>query len=231
MRQTFKLHKLLTFLFAACVFVGATPSSRGHAGFEYKVFSHFTLVQQAAMQVNEQMQKDSPSQIPQITPQGSAAMMSEVESQIEDALNELGADGWELVTARRHVLRSQAAGPIERAPIWGGLIPNTALAEFRRRKNHSAMVIRELIGPQDRVEHIAKHGIRPHDVEEVCFGHPLVLRARSEDRNPVYYVLGRTIAGQYLFCVVIQFPKGNGYPVTARPMTDAEKRRFKQRKR
>jgi uncharacterized protein len=44
----------------------------------------------------------------------------------------------------------------------------------------------------------------------------------------VYYVLTQTLDGRYLFCVVIQFPDGRGYPVTARPMTDNEKRRYKQ---
>jgi len=88
------------------------------------------------------------------------------------------------------------------------------------------MTIRELIWPHDRVEHIAKHGVQPHEVEEVCFGDPLVLRGRTEGANPVYYVLGQTSAERYLFCVVIQFPDGKGYPVTARPMTENERKRF-----
>jgi len=82
--------------------------------------------------------------------------------------------------------------------------------------------------PRDRVEHIASHGVLPHEVEEVCFGGPLVLRGKSEGENPVYYVLGQTNGGRYLFCVVIQFPDAKGYPVTARPMTDNEQRRFSQ---
>jgi uncharacterized protein len=72
----------------------------------------------------------------------------------------------------------------------------------------------------------ARHSVVPEEVEEVCFGTSLVLRAESEGENPVYYVLGQTYAGRYLFCVVIAFPDGRGYPVTARPMTDKEKKRF-----
>jgi hypothetical protein len=34
------------------------------------------------------------------------------------------------------------------------------------------MFIRQLIWPEDRVEHIAGHDVRPEEVEEVCFGHP-----------------------------------------------------------
>ena len=90
------------------------------------------------------------------------------------------------------------------------------------------MQIRELVWPQDRVEHAAGHGVRPHEVEEVCFGHPLVLRGKSEGKRPVYYVLGQTDSGRCLFCVVIRFPDARGYPVTARPMTGNERHRFNQ---
>ena len=94
------------------------------------------------------------------------------------------------------------------------------------------MIIRELIWPHDQVEHIAAHGVRVSEVEEICFGNPLVLRGRTEGANPVYYVLGQTDAGRYLFCIVIQFPHGKGYPVTARPMTENEQKRFnRSRKR
>jgi len=90
------------------------------------------------------------------------------------------------------------------------------------------MKIYEFIWPADRVAHIAQHGVRPEEVEDVCFGRALVQRTKSAGANPVYYVLGQTAAGRYLFCVVIQFPDGKGFPVTARPMTQKEQRRFNQ---
>ena len=74
------------------------------------------------------------------------------------------------------------------------------------------MKIHEFIWPEDRVEHIARHGIHPEEVEEVCFSRALVQRTRSAGANPAYYVLGQTAAGRYLFSVVIQFPDGNGFP-------------------
>ena len=92
------------------------------------------------------------------------------------------------------------------------------------------MMIEELIWPYDRVEHIARHGVRPAEVEEVCFGNPLILRGRTEGTNPAYYVLGQTDPGRYLFCVVIQFPDGKGYPVTARSMTANEQKRYNRSK-
>ncbi len=90
------------------------------------------------------------------------------------------------------------------------------------------MRIGEFVWPKDRIDHIASHGITPEEVEETCFGKALVQRARSEGQNPVYYVLGPTMDGRYLFCVVIQFPDGKGYPITARPMSETEKRRYRQ---
>lgn len=93
------------------------------------------------------------------------------------------------------------------------------------------MKIYELVWPADRIEHIAEHNIRPEEVEEVCFGRPFIQRAKSFGKNPVYYVLGQTTAGRYLFCVVIEFPDERGFPVTARPMTPKEKRRFNRWRR
>jgi len=86
--------------------------------------------------------------------------------------------------------------------------------------------IHELIWPSDRIGHIGRHGVEPYEVEEVCFGKALVLRAKSTGENPAFYVLGQTDAGRYLFCLVLQFPDGRGYPVTARPMTAGEKDRY-----
>lgn len=93
------------------------------------------------------------------------------------------------------------------------------------------MPISEVLWPEERVDHIAQHGVRPEEFEEVCFGASLVLRAKATGPNPVYYVLGETDAGRTLFCVVIEFPGGRGYPVTARDMTTKEKRRYAEWKK
>jgi uncharacterized DUF497 family protein len=93
------------------------------------------------------------------------------------------------------------------------------------------MQIHEFIWPEERVEHIARHGVTPEEVEQVCFGKSFVRRAKSEGENPVYYILGQTDAGRYLFCVVIRFPDGKGYPVTARGMTAKEKSSYQKWKK
>ena len=91
---------------------------------------------------------------------------------------------------------------------------------WERPSRIAELEISEFVWSDDRLTHIGRHGIEPTEFEEVCFGKPLVLRAKSEGKNPVYYVLGETEAGRHLFCVVISFPEGKGYPVTARDMTE-----------
>jgi len=93
------------------------------------------------------------------------------------------------------------------------------------------MAIHEFVWPQDRIDHIACHGVTPQEVDQVCFSRCLVQRAKSQGENPVYYVRRETDAGRCLFCVVIEFPDGRGFPVTARPMTHREERRYRQWKK
>jgi uncharacterized DUF497 family protein len=90
------------------------------------------------------------------------------------------------------------------------------------------VTIQGFVWPQDRIDHIARHGVTPEEVEQVCLGRPLVQRAKSQGQHPIYYILGQTEAGRYLFSVVIRFPDGKGYVVTARPMTDKEKGRYRR---
>ena len=93
------------------------------------------------------------------------------------------------------------------------------------------MPISEVLWPEDRVDHIARHGVTPEEFEQACFGLPFVLRAKATGQNPVYYLLGETDAGRPLFCVVIEFPGNKAYPVTARDMTTKEKRRYAEWKK
>ena len=54
------------------------------------------------------------------------------------------------------------------------------------------MPVSGILWPEERVDHIGQHGVRPEEFEEVCFGVSLVLRAKATGPNPVYYVLGET---------------------------------------
>lgn len=82
----------------------------------------------------------------------------------------------------------------------------------------------------DRVHHIAeRHGVTPIEVEEVCFGDPLVVRGPGKKRKRLYYALGQTVTGRYLFVVLKPLGKGSALPITARDMTPAQRQRYLRR--
>jgi len=66
--------------------------------------------------------------------------------------------------------------------------------------------------------------VTPGEVEDVCFGHPWILRGQ----NGGYGAYARTVAGQYL--VVFLYPRASGIysMATAREMTLAERRRYER---
>ncbi len=104
----------------------------------------------------------------------------------------------------------------------------TTIWQHRSKTSGKTGMIESLLWPEDRIEHIARHNVSPEEFDQVCFGRALLLRAKAQGPNPVYHVLGQTDAGRYVFCVVIAFPDGYGYPVTARTMTAREQRRYRQ---
>jgi uncharacterized protein len=91
------------------------------------------------------------------------------------------------------------------------------------------MRLKGLKWSEQQVAHIGRHGVSVREFEQVCRSPArVVFRARSEGPSPVFNVFGQTADGRHLFCVVIRFADGNGYPVTAREMTEREKRRYRK---
>jgi len=87
----------------------------------------------------------------------------------------------------------------------------------------------ELVWEEWHLEHIAiKHKVRPREVEEACFEgeSARVLRGRGRGEEKLYYILGKTLGGRYLFIVVKPRGKGKAKVITARDMNDLEKRRY-----
>jgi len=90
------------------------------------------------------------------------------------------------------------------------------------------MRINELEWDDYRIEHIARHNVRPDEVWEVCQD-PLHLAHRQGQNR--YRLYGQTRDGRYLF-VVLEHKGGAVYkPITARDMTDGEKRSFRRLQR
>ena len=69
---------------------------------------------------------------------------------------------------------------------------------------------------------IDKHNVFPSEVEEVYQLDPLILSGQD-----LYYALGQTHAGRYLFVVFRKSAKHKIKIISAREMTKTEKKRFK----
>ena len=77
----------------------------------------------------------------------------------------------------------------------------------------------------DRVEHIARHGITPDEVEEVLAAAAVFKRGRSS----VYEAWGQTASGRCLLVIFRYLGHNRGWPVTARDMDENEKRFFRRK--
>ena len=74
--------------------------------------------------------------------------------------------------------------------------------------------------------HIAAHGVGTAEVEGVLFDRASKQRTGREGTLEVY---GRTDAGRRLLVVVVEEGRGVCFVVTARDMTDSERRLYEKR--
>ena len=90
------------------------------------------------------------------------------------------------------------------------------------------MVYREIAWTDASEEHIAVHGVRPEEVEESINTRP-VLAGRG--RAGATEVFCTTAVGRALVVIVAPALDGRCYVVTARDMTDTERRAFRRKGR
>ncbi|WP_035106240.1 BrnT family toxin [Desulfovirgula thermocuniculi] len=74
------------------------------------------------------------------------------------------------------------------------------------------------------VGHIARHNVKPGEVEEVFLTGPLIRKARSG----LKVAMGRTDAGRYLFVVFALKPGNVVRVITARDMSASERRYYRR---
>jgi len=74
------------------------------------------------------------------------------------------------------------------------------------------------------IDHIARHGLHHEEVDEVL-EQPYRITKTREGR---YYLFGRTMSGRYLSVVFESLSDGRARVVTARAMTETEKRRYER---
>jgi uncharacterized DUF497 family protein len=88
------------------------------------------------------------------------------------------------------------------------------------------MEIREFEWDDNNIEHIARHGVFPDEVEDVAFDDdPWIRKGRKGTR----YMLGYTVAGRYLFFVYVLKGKGVARVITSMDMDDKTKKLYKKR--
>ncbi len=81
---------------------------------------------------------------------------------------------------------------------------------------------------EDSEAHIARHGVQPSEVEQALYGCP---RLSTTGRKGTTLVLGTSNEGRHLLVVVTEAADGRDFVVTARDMTDGEKRLFREKGR
>ena len=87
------------------------------------------------------------------------------------------------------------------------------------------MFVNNLFWDEWNIEHIARHGVKPEEVEQVCQGKHLA----DKWKNKTYRIIGQTENGRYLTVFLAPRTRQNYYPVTARDSTLREKREFKKK--
>lgn len=85
------------------------------------------------------------------------------------------------------------------------------------------MLIKNLIWDERNIEHIARHGVKPGELEQVCQGKHFA----NKWKNKTYRVIGKTADGRYITMFLAPRSNNSYYPVTARDSTLKEKRTYK----
>ena len=84
---------------------------------------------------------------------------------------------------------------------------------------------------QKQVDHIAKHNVKPQEVEEAVFEDRdnyirRIERSRTFPEKYVYKVLGRTESGRYLAVILLDVGDNKAYCCSARTMEDSEQQLY-----
>ena len=88
------------------------------------------------------------------------------------------------------------------------------------------LFVNKLVWDEWNTAHIARHGVSQAEVEEVCSGEPMIEQGYSERMR----LVGPSLRGRMLSVVLAPKDKDFYYPVTARPASRKERRKFQLQK-
>jgi len=94
--------------------------------------------------------------------------------------------------------------------------------------------IRDIIWLEGIVEKVEpRHAVETWEVEEILLGSPEFRRGGEGRRHgeDLYYALGQTETGRHLFIVFVRKHGDRALVLTARDMSEREKKGFRRRKR
>ena len=86
------------------------------------------------------------------------------------------------------------------------------------------MKITLFVWDNDRIHHVAQHGLYEEEVDTVL-DHPY---RTIRTRNDCYILYGRSVSGRYLAVVIRPLGNERAGVITARDMSKTEKRRFER---
>lgn len=95
------------------------------------------------------------------------------------------------------------------------------------RSYYTCSVFRAVKESQWPADHIADHGVTLDEVREAILERPYWMAGGKNDTTLIY---GRTYEGRYLLVVAV-VDDGEAFIVTARDMTESEKRTFRKKAR
>jgi uncharacterized DUF497 family protein len=114
--------------------------------------------------------------------------------------------------------------------LYGATIPSDKLfATVDRYGGGKEVKLRQTIWKEAFLDKIVKrHGVDESEVDEILFSSPHIRRAgkgRVKGEH-VYAAYGQTDAGRYLIIFFIYKGQGSALPISARDMTDSERRYY-----
>lgn len=86
----------------------------------------------------------------------------------------------------------------------------------------------EVLWTEDSEAHIARHNVKPSEVEQALYARP---RLVAPGREGTIEVLGTSSSGRHLLVIVAESADGRDFVITARDMTISERRLFREKGR
>jgi len=97
---------------------------------------------------------------------------------------------------------------------------------MRDESRYTGGALPSITWTEESEDHIARHGVTAEEVQEALYTRPRWIAPGRSETTLVYAV---TSAGRFLLVVIVPALDGGVYVVTARDLTDSERRTFRRK--